>query len=211
MSKEFDEFITLAKKDFKGALDYSLSSDNSPLAKEIYKKLFEFYEDEKYSGDLIFSWKSASLVKYGDYIGRREGTVDNKRVIGNIFPNFLSDRKFSLNLNRNGHFGDFPHDYFDIYLDHVAKYAYNIDCANIKEYFPLKRAILGEKNQEYFQQFDSFEVFLEKNYFEEIWDFMEDKSFSDMEFDDFKNVSTDLMRIRGERMLNILITQSSEK
>ncbi len=40
---------------------------------------------------------------------------------------------------------------------------------------------------------------------------MEAKPFSDMEFDDFKNVSTDLMRIRGERMLNILITQSSEK
>lgn len=211
MSKEFNEFITLAKKDFEGALDYSLSSDNSPLAKEIYKKLFEFYEDEKYSGDLVFSWKSASLVKDGDYIGRRDETLDNKRVIGNIFPNYLSDRKYSLNLNRNGHFGDFPHDYFDIYLDHIAKYVYGIDRPNIKEYFPLKRAILNEKNQEYFQQFDSFEVFLEKNYFEKIWCFMEAKSFSDMEFDDFKNVSADLMRIRGERMLNILITQSSEK
>lgn len=211
MSKEFDEFITLAKKDFEGALDYSLSSDNSQLAKEIYKKLFEFYEDKKYSGDLIFTWKSPSLVKNGDFIGKRDESVDNKRVIGNIFPNFLSDTKFSLNLNRNGHFGDFPHDYFDIYLDHIAKYVYGIDRPNIKEYFPLKRAILNEKNQEYFQQFDSFEVFLEKNYFEKIWYFMEAKPFSDMEFDDFKNVSTDLMRIRGERMLNILITQSSEK
>ena len=71
--------------------------------------------------------------------------VDNKRVIGNIFPNFLSDRKFSLNLNRNGHSGDFPHDYFDIYLDHIAKYVYDIDRPNIKEYFPLKRSILDEK------------------------------------------------------------------
>ncbi len=211
MSKEFDEFITLAKKDFKGALDYSLSSDNSELAKAIYKKLFEFYDDKKYSGDLIFTWKSPSLVKNGDFIGKRDKPVDNKRVIGNIFPNFLSDRKFSLNLNRNGHFGDFPHDYFDIYLDHVAKYAFKKRRPNIKEYFPLKRAILDEKNQKYFQQFDSFKDFLEKNYFEKIWKFMEVKSFSDMEFDDFKNVSADLMRIRGERMLNILITQSSEK
>lgn len=211
MSKEFDEFITLAKKDFEGALDYPLSSDNSQLAKEIYKKLFEFYEDKEYSGDLIFTWKSPSLVKNGDFIGKRDKPVDNKRVIGNIFPNFLSDRKFSLNLNRNGHFGDFPHDYFDIYLDHIAKYVYDIDRPNIKEYFPLKRAILDEKNQEYFQQFDSFEDFLEKNYFEKIWKVMEAKSFSDMEFDNFKNVSADLMRIRGERMLNILITQSSDK
>lgn len=211
MSKEFNEFITLARKDFEGALDYSLSSDNSQLAKEIYKKLFEFYKDKKYSGDLIFTWKSPSLVKNGDFIGKRDEAVDNKRVIGNIFPNFLSDRKFSLNLNRNGHFGDFPHDYFDIYLDHIAKYVYGIDRPNIKEYFPLKRAILNEKNQEYFQQFDSFEDFLEKNYFEKIWKFMEVKSFSDMEFDDFKNVSADLISIRGERMLKILITQSPEK
>ena len=150
MSKEFDEFIKLAKKDFEGALDYSLSSDNSQLAKEIYKKLFEFYEDKKYSGDLIFTWKSPSLVKNGDFIGKRDESVDNKRVIGNIFPNFLSDRKFSLNLNRNGHFGDFPYDYFDIYLDHIAKYVYGIDRPNIKEYFPLERAILDEKTKNTF-------------------------------------------------------------
>ena len=211
MSKEFDEFITLAKKDFEGALDYSLSSDNSQLAKEIYKKLFGFYEDKKYSGDLIFTWKSPSLVKNGDFIGKRDESVDNKRVIGNIFPNFLSDRKFSLNLNRNGHFGDFPHDYFDIYLDHIAKYIYDINRPDIKEYYPLKRAILDEKNKEYFQQFDSFEDFLEKNYLEEIWESMEGRSFSDMEFDKLKDVSADLMYQRGERMLKILITPSAEK
>mgnify|MGYP000912926888 FL=1 len=205
MEKTIEEFITLAKENINRALQYSLSSDNSPLAKEIYKKLFEFYEDEKYSGDLVFSWKSASLVKDGDYIGRREETVDNKRVIGNIFPNFLSDRKFSLNLNRNGHFGDFPHDYFDIYLDHVAKYAYNIDCANIKEYFPLKRAILGEKNQEYFKQFENFDDFLEKNYFVEIWKSMQNEPFSDMEFDTFKKVSTELIEIRGKIMMKKLL------
>ena len=205
MEKTIEEFITLAKENINRALQYSLSSDNSPLAKEIYKKLFEFYEDEKYSGDLVFSWKSASLVKDGDYIGRREETVDNKRVIGNIFPNFLSDRKFSLNLNRNGHFGDFPHDYFDIYLDHVAKYAYNIDCANIKEYFPLKRAILGEKNQEYFKQFENFDDFLEKNYFVEIWKSMQNEPFSDMEFDSFKKVITELIEIRGRIMVKKLL------
>ena len=205
MEKTIEEFITLAKENINRALQYSLSSDNSPLAKEIYKKLFEFYEDEKYSGDLVFSWKSASLVKDGDYIGRREETVDNKRVIGNIFPNFLSDRKFSLNLNRNGHFGDFPHDYFDIYLDHVAKYAYNIDCANIKEDFPLKRAILGEKNQEYFKQFENFDDFLEKNYFVEIWKSMQNEPFSDMEFDSFKKVSTELIEIRGRIMVKKLL------
>ena len=72
MSKEFEEFITLAKKDIEGALDYSLPSDNSQLAKEIYEKLFKFYKNKKYSGDLIFTWKSPSLVKNGDFIGKRD-------------------------------------------------------------------------------------------------------------------------------------------
>lgn len=205
LEKTIEEFITLAKENINRALQYSLSSDNSPLAKEIYKKLFKFYADGKYSGDLIFSWKSASLVKDGDYIGKREETVDNKRVIGNIFPNFLSDRKYSLNLNRNGYFGDFPHDYFDIYLHHVAKYAYNIDCANIKEYFPLKRAILAEKNQEYFKQFENFDDFLKKNYLIEIWESIQYEPFSDMEFDTFKKVSTELIEIRGKIMMKKLL------
>lgn len=41
-------------------------------------------------------------------------------------------------MNRNGCMGDFPHDFFDIYLDHVAKYAYEQKVNNIKEYYPLK-------------------------------------------------------------------------
>lgn len=205
MEKTIEEFITLAKENINKALQYSLSSDNSPLAKEIYNKLFEFYEDEKYSGDLIFTWNSPSLVKNGDFIGKRDEFVNNKRVIGNIFPNFLSDRKFSLNFNRNGYFGDFPHDYFDIYLDHIAKYVYGIDRPNIKEYFPLKRAILNEKNQEYFKRFENFDDFLKKNYLVEIWKSMQYEPFSDMEFDTFKKVSTELIEIRGRIMMKKLL------
>ncbi len=89
-------------------------------------------------------------------------TVDNLRVIGNIFPNYLTNRKYSLNMNRNVCIGDFPHDFFDIYLDHVAKYAYEQKVHNIKEYYPLKRAILHQENALYFRFFSNFDDFLEK-------------------------------------------------
>ena len=132
MSNEIniDKLFGMAEEDVEKAVTYELESDDSNLAKRIYRDLFYFYCEEKFSGDLIFTWKSPSLVKDGEYIGKRDSVIDNVRVIGNIFPNFKTNRKYSLNLNRNGHFGDFPHDYPDIFLDHIAKYAYKKDIKN---------------------------------------------------------------------------------
>lgn len=206
-----DELLRMAEEDIEKAVTYEFRSDKSDLAKRIYKDLFYFYCEEKFSGDLIFTWKSPSLVKGGDYIGKRDSPVDNVRVIGNIFPNFKTNRKYSLNLNRNGHFGDFPHDYPDIFLDHIAKYAYEKDIKNIKEYYPLKRAILYDRNMDYFKRFSGFEKFLQDNFFEEIWAASKEVPFSDMEFDRFKETSIRLMRIRGERMLKKLIEVNKNK
>lgn len=213
MSNEIniDMLFVMAEEDVEKVVTYELESDDSNLAKRIYKDLFYFYCEEKFSGDLIFTWKSPSLVKDGDYIGKRDSVVDNVRVIGNIFPNFKTNRKYSLNLNRNGHFGDFPHDYPDIFLDHIAKYAYKKDIKNIKEYYPLKRAILYDLNMNYFKKFSSFEKFLEDNFFEEIWETSKEVPFFDMEFDMFKEISIKLMRKRGERMLQKLIEANKNK
>lgn len=213
MSNEIniDKLLGIAEEDVEKAVTYELESDDSNLAKRIYRDLFYFYCEEKFSGDLIFTWKSPSLVKDGDYIGKRDSVVDNVRVIGNIFPNFKTNRKYSLNLNRNGNFGGFPHDYPDIFLDHIAKYAYKKDIKNIKEYYPLKRAILYDLNMNYFKKFSSFEKFLEDNFFEEIWETSKEVPFSDMEFDMFKEISIKLMRKRGERMLQKLIEVNKNK
>ena len=213
MSNEIniDKLFEMSEEDIEKAVTYELESDNSNLAKRIYKDLFYFYCEEKFSGDLIFTWKSPSLVKDGDYIGKRDSAVDNVRVIGNIFPNFKTNHKYSLNLNLNGHFGDFPHDYPDIFLDHIAKYAYEKDIENIKEYYPLKRAILYDFNMNYFKQFSSFEEFLKYNFFEEIWVESKKVPFSDMEFDMFKEISIELMRKRGKRMLRKLIEVNKNK
>lgn len=132
-----EEYIEMSEVDFNETVNYEFTSDTCQLANSIYQSLFKFFDKKNFSGDLIFTWKSPSLVKEGDYIGRRDSQVDNFRVIGNIFPNYLTNRKYSLNMNRNGCMGDFPHDFFDIYLDHVAKYAYEQKVNNIKEYYPL--------------------------------------------------------------------------
>ena len=82
---------------------------------------------------------------------------------------------------------------------------------NIKEYYPLKRAILYDLNMNYFKKFSSFEKFLEDNFFEEIWETSREVPFSDMEFDMFKEISIKLMRKRGERMLQKLIEVNKNK
>ena len=202
--KTVDALIEMAKNDIEKAACYMIESDQDPLAKEIYKKLFDFYDDKDFSGDVIFTWKSPSLVKEGCYIGRRDCKVENKIVIGNIFPNYITNKKYSLNLNRNGHYGSFPHDYFDIYLDHVAKYAFQEDISDIKEYYPLKRAITYKENMSYFKKYRNFNEFLEKNYLVEIWEKAKDTPFSDMEFEEFVKASSGLMKDRGKQMLNKL-------
>lgn len=206
-----NQLITTADKNLDNAVKFEMESDSCILAKTIYRYLFDFYNEEDFSGDLIFTWKSPSLVKDGDYIGKRDSKIDNVRVIGNIFPNYKSERKYSLNMNRNAAWGDFPHDYFDIYLDHVAKYAYNIERPQIKEYYPLKRAILYKTNMEYFKKFTCFEDFLKNNYFEKIWETANEKPFSNMKFDEFKKISTKLMDERGKQMLEKLIGMSKNK
>lgn len=212
MNKEIDikELIKLAKNNVDDAAKIELKSDNCELAKKIYSILFDFYIEEEFSGDLIFTWKSPSLVKDGYYIGKRNFKVDNTRVIGNIFPNYKSKKIYSLNLNRNAMMGDFPHDYFDIYLYNVAKYAYNIEMPNIKEYFPLKRAITNETNTKYFKKFTSFEHFLKENYLEDIWEIAKITPFSEMKFEEFKDVSTKLIKKRGIVMLNDLIKKQNK-
>lgn len=164
----------MSEVDFNEAVNYEFTSDTCQLANSIYQSLFKFFDKKNFSGDLIFTWKSPSLVKEGDYIGRRDSQVDNLRVIGNIFPNYLTNRKYSLNMNRNGCMGDFPHDFFDIYLDHVAKYAYEQKVNNIKEYYPL------------------------------IWQVSKETPFSEMDFNMFKNISEKIIFERGSKMLNDL-------
>ncbi|VKW79624.1 Uncharacterised protein [Streptococcus pneumoniae] len=103
----------MSEVDFNEAVNYEFTSDTCQLANSIYQSLFKFFDKKNFSGDLIFTWKSPSLVKEGDYIGRRDSQVDNLRVIGNIFLNYLTNRKYSLNMNRNGCMGDFPHDFLE--------------------------------------------------------------------------------------------------
>lgn len=203
-----DELIKMANKNIEEAAMYSkFKSDNSKLAKSIYRKLFNYYCEEEFSGDVIFTWKSPSLVKNGEYIGRRNCVIENEITIGNIFPNLKINKKFSLNYNRNGIYGSFPHDYFDIYLAHIAKYAYNENISEIKEYYPLKRAICFEGNVNYFREFGDFQDFLVQHYFEEIWKASIESPFSNMEFEEYKKTATNLMKSRGIKMLNELCSK----
>lgn len=75
---------------------------------------------------------------------------------------------------------------------------------NIKEYYPLKRAILHQENALYFRFFSNFDDFLEKNYLKTIWQVSKETPFSEMDFNMFKNISEKIIFERGSKMLNDL-------
>ncbi|HEY0222852.1 MAG TPA: hypothetical protein VGC17_08730 [Lactovum miscens] len=207
---DFEGFKKIAQSDITKVVCLELNNDNTRLVKDIYTTVFPFYDESKFSGDVIFTWKSPSLVLDGFYTGKRDSKVTNNHFIGNLFPNFKTNEKHSLNTNRNGCMGDFPHDYIDIYLMHIAKYAFSdkSDFVNskIKEYYPLKRAILFKDNLNYLKSFKTFDNFLKMNYFEEIWDYIQNKKcFSDLEFEEFKKESLDLIEIRGKAMIEKIL------
>lgn len=73
----FNEFKESANEDIEVACRIELESDNKESAKNIYQVLFSFYDVKSYSGDVVFTWKSPSLVKRGDYIGSRKSKIEN--------------------------------------------------------------------------------------------------------------------------------------
>ena len=203
-----EEYKKMILRDYKVAIKYELGGDETSFVKLLYSNIFTFYDEEKFSGDVVFTWKSPSLVKDGVYIGKRKEKITNNHFIGNLFPNFVTDKKYSLNTNRNGYMGSFPHDYFDVFLTHVAKYAYSEEVSFIKEYYPLKRAISDERNMEFFQTFKTFDKYLKEYYFTDIWKYIiTKKCFSDMEFAEFREISMKLINQRGDLMVTELINQ----
>ena len=54
-----------------------INLNHDKLAKSIYERLFDFYCEDEFSGDVIFTWQSPSLVKDGVYIGKRNCVVIN--------------------------------------------------------------------------------------------------------------------------------------
>ncbi|WP_347301077.1 hypothetical protein [Enterococcus diestrammenae] len=99
---KINEYIDLAKSDPQRAIRYDIKSDVGGLAKGIYKNVFDFYNSNQFGGDVVFSWKSPSLVKDGNFIGKRidkkYNGIENNHYIGNLFPNFLT-RKFQVELS----------------------------------------------------------------------------------------------------------------
>lgn len=185
-----------------------LGSDEGILQEKLYGELFDFFNKDEFSGDCIFTWKSPAHIKDGVYYNSRQyDVVENNHFIGNLFPNFVTDKKHSLNTNRNGCWGDFPSDHFDIFLAHVSKYAFHKEVPfEVKEYYPLKRAIEDPRNLNFFQSFGTFPNYLAQNFFDEIWDYIcKVKPFSDMEFEEYRKESQKLIVNRGKQMLQKLL------
>ena len=55
-----------------------INLNQDKLAKCIYERLFDFYCEDEFSVDVIFTWQSPSLVKDGVYIGKRNCVIEKQ-------------------------------------------------------------------------------------------------------------------------------------
>lgn len=93
-----EELIDMAINNIEEASMYNkFKSDNDKLAKSIYERLFDFYCEDEFSGDVIFTWQSPSLVKDGVYIGKRNCVIEKQIPVCVIVKlKFVRNRNFEV-------------------------------------------------------------------------------------------------------------------
>ena len=216
-------------------LKEGIEPDRTALTKEIYQKIFPWYDDKVHSGDTINTYRSAIMRKF---FGKPYSSLDREQqenIISLVSSNisYFDDQIFEFdmvgkneqfykqicNSYKLGNFGIFPkgkinvarskppyNDYFDKALEEIALF-YRGELEGNSE---LKRAILDEKD--YFNQFEDIQDFVEKNYFN---DFFDDDgyliSLSDIEeFDDYVLEVDRIITRRGLRILSKLMDMDFE-
>lgn len=210
-------------------LKEGIEPDRTELTKEIYRKIFPWYDDKVYSGDTLNTYRSAIMR---NFFGKPYSSLDREQqenIISMVSSNtsYFDEQIFEFdmvgkngqlykqicNSYKIGNFGIFPkgkinvarskppyNDYFDKALEELGLF-YRGELEGDNE---LKRAILDEKY--YFNQFEGIEDFVEKNY---LNDFFDDDgyliSLSDIEeFDDYVLEVERIITLRGLRIMSRL-------
>ncbi len=216
-------------------LKEGIEPDRTALTKEIYQKIFPWYDDKVHSGDTLNTYRSAIMRKF---FGKPYSSLDREQqenIISMVSSNtscfdnqiFEFDMvgkngqfyKQICNSYKLGNFGIFPkgkinvarskppyNDYFDRALEEITLF-YRGELEGNSE---LKRAILNEKD--YFNQFEDIEDFVEKNY---LNDFFDDDGylipFSEIEeFDDYVLEVERIITLRGLRIMSKLLDEDFE-
>ncbi|WP_434717360.1 DUF6994 family protein [Lactococcus lactis] len=216
-------------------LKEGIEPDRTALSKEIYQKLFPWYDDKVHSGDTLNTYRSVIMRKF---FGKPYSSLDREQQ-GNIISVVSSNTshfdekifefdvegkngqfyKQICNSYKLGNFGIFPkgkinvarskppyNDYFDKTLEEIDLF-YRGELEGDNE---LKRAILDEKD--YFNQFEDIEDFVEKNY---LNDFFDDDGYlislsAIEEFDDYVLEVERIINLRGLRIISKLLDEDFE-
>lgn len=189
-----DEYLNLGIKGlFYDFLKQGIEPDRTALTKQIYQKIYPWYQDEIHGGDTLNTYRSAILR---NFYGQSYSSLDRmtqQDIISIVHANgfYLNDYLFEFevfgkegrtyrqlcNNYQLGNFGIFPkgkinvarskapyNDYFDTILTEI----YYFYSGELESETDLQKAILSEAN--YFNQFEDYSDFIVKNYFNDFFD-----------------------------------------
>lgn len=216
-------------------LKEGIEPDRTVLTKEIYQKIFSWYDDKVYSGDTLNTYRTAIMRKF---FGKPYSSLDREQqenIISMVSSNtsHFDEQIFEFDVEgkngqfykqicnsyKLGNFGIFPkgkinvarskppyNDYFDKTIEEIAIF-YQGDLEGKNE---LKRAILDEKD--YFNQFEDVEDFIAKNY---LNDFFDDDGYliplSEIEeLEDYVLEVERIITLRGLRIMSKLLNEDFE-
>jgi hypothetical protein len=226
-----DEFVRM---DADSALRFDFGTqgpeaDNTPLAREIYQKLFRWYDPERDSGDTFNTYRTAVMRRF---YKKSYGRLDRQTQLSIVqtiaaFTKPTADQHYEFDVTdedgnsvkqlrnnyRLGNLGIFPRgrinptraqspydDFFDQFLVLAEKFY----SGQLEPVGALQKAILAERD--YFDQFGGPDQFVVDNYLEDFYDqngvlIPLSKCESLAEYADLANR---IIQCRGARMLAAL-------
>lgn len=236
-----DKFISLPEEK---AIKYDFlkqgdEPDRSKLAKELYRKIFPWYESDTHGGDTLNTYRTAIRQFYGNYYRflDREKQIEILQIIKKYtlhdenqifeFENTDKDGNVFFQLCNNyqlGNFGIFPTrdginpkrakapylDYFNDFLMVLYEYYSDDLIADDK----LKQAIFAQS--EYFDNFLGFFEYIDKNL---LWDYLilEDEDTylllglsASKTFEEYVSHVTEIVEKRGKTIFRLLKSSSKD-
>jgi hypothetical protein len=166
-------------------LEYSgdtLNTYKSPIVKFNGKLYVTLTKNRKRNKEILKELETSFYLHGITY--DKKTNVSNNHMLGNFMP--MPCLRDSLNVKRNSPFGNYPHDFFDLYLLYIKKFAYNENLSESESIRFSSKPICSHlvsaiknnsNNKGYLEKFKSFNNYIKLNFLDDYLINKKNKNF----------------------------------